>query len=79
MNREYKVGDWVKIKEEYKKFNWYHEKPMKVIDIVESGIQYQDLLVDYEFPSENSVIVSYHIELYPMRENKLKRILDEQV
>jgi len=76
----YKKGDYVIIKNYSKDRYWYHNNPMKIIN---THYHYDNLIltVDYKFSNNNgdidNEIAAYHVKRYPMRRNKLKRLLYE--
>ena len=77
--KQISVGDWIIIKAKMKYTTWYTEKPIRVISVDGSS-----LVVDYNFYPKtdmngdyyNYILLEY-VEYYPMRELKLKRILEE--
>lgn len=80
----YKEGDWVICDPLKKEENWYHTKPMKIIGI-ESD---ETIITDFDFSELetrlktkhqhflDNTIVSNKVYYFPMREEKLKRILE---
>lgn len=72
--------EWIIIKEKYKEHSWYTNKPLKVLEkkIVDNKVI---LYLDYNFAEYldfySNEIAEELINYYPMRENKLKRILEE--
>jgi len=77
--REFHIGEWVIVDEEYSDISWYHNKPMKILGFKDDGQKdHQLLIVNYKFHSffdTSNTISSSLVKFFPMREEKLKRIL----
>ncbi|MCK9446283.1 hypothetical protein M0Q50_05265 [bacterium] len=72
---KFKVGDIVRIPEEFYYYNWYHTNNMNIIGIVDHNI----IIVDYEFDSvtyNNNSINECYLELNKneLRKKKLESL-----
>ena len=74
-NKNIKVGDYVTILPKKKDCHWYHEKPMKVLEIRHDRIH---LVVDYNFRLDGTNLIweGYVTKTNKIRKEKIKKILN---
>ena len=86
MNSRFKLGDYVVLNKSLSDAEWYTNKPMKIIGFALNSIGllkvehnfYQFIGYDGEEDINDNQIAEEHVHYYPMRRNKLKRLLEDE-